>query len=193
MKCTNIQIIRVPEEEEREKEVESIFDAIMAVNFPNLKKETYPGTGSTEDPKQEESKQAHSRTFHESKQLEKSKCRGGRWNLGFSSWAECEDICKIASAVLQFKSSEIVKRQTWGLHVCCSLENCRLRRRGWAIDKALAGRPSKTLAPFENKSSFPGTFIPNGRHGHHWENTVSLHYKFGVSMNHFLFPLLLCI
>ena len=47
MKCTNIQIIRVLEEE-REKEVESVFDAIMAVNFPNLKKETYPSTGSTE-------------------------------------------------------------------------------------------------------------------------------------------------
>lgn len=37
---------------EREKETENIFDGIMADNFLNLKKEIYPGTGSTEGHKQ---------------------------------------------------------------------------------------------------------------------------------------------
>ena len=40
MKFTNIHIIGIPEGEEREKEVENVFDEIMAENFPNLKKET---------------------------------------------------------------------------------------------------------------------------------------------------------
>ena len=40
MKFTNIHIIGIPEGEEREKEVENVFDEIMAENFPNLKRET---------------------------------------------------------------------------------------------------------------------------------------------------------
>ena len=40
MKCTNIHIIGVPEEEEKEKETEKIFQEIIAENFPNMGKES---------------------------------------------------------------------------------------------------------------------------------------------------------
>ena len=53
---TNIYIIGAPEGEERAKGVENIFSEIMAEKFLNLKKEVHPGTGSTESPKQDESK-----------------------------------------------------------------------------------------------------------------------------------------
>ena len=40
IKCTNIQIIRVPEEEEeRKKEYEKILEEIIVENFPNKEKE----------------------------------------------------------------------------------------------------------------------------------------------------------
>ena len=32
--------------------IENVFEEIMAENFPNIKKETYPGIGNTEGPKQ---------------------------------------------------------------------------------------------------------------------------------------------
>ena len=38
LKCSNIQIIRVPEREEQQQEVENLFEQIMK-NFPNLAKE----------------------------------------------------------------------------------------------------------------------------------------------------------
>ena len=40
MKCNNIHIIGVPEEEEREKGAEVVLEQIIAENFPNLGKET---------------------------------------------------------------------------------------------------------------------------------------------------------
>ena len=40
MNCANIYIIGVPEGEEREKGMENLFEEIMAINFPNLEKET---------------------------------------------------------------------------------------------------------------------------------------------------------
>ena len=36
----------------------------MAENFPNLKKETYSATGSTEGPKKDKHKQTHNKTYH---------------------------------------------------------------------------------------------------------------------------------
>ena len=39
IKCTNIQIIGVPEEEEKEKGSEKIFEEIIVRNFPNMGKE----------------------------------------------------------------------------------------------------------------------------------------------------------
>ena len=38
-KCSNIQIIRVPEGEEKEQEIENLFEQILEENFPNLGKE----------------------------------------------------------------------------------------------------------------------------------------------------------
>ena len=37
-KCSNIQIIGVPEGEEEEQEIENLFEQIMKENFPNLAK-----------------------------------------------------------------------------------------------------------------------------------------------------------
>ena len=36
--CTNIQIIRVQDEEEKQKECKKIFEKIIAENFPNMEK-----------------------------------------------------------------------------------------------------------------------------------------------------------
>ena len=39
IKCTNIRIIGVPEDEEKEKGSEKIFKDIIIKNFPNMRKE----------------------------------------------------------------------------------------------------------------------------------------------------------
>ena len=38
--CTNICIIGILEEQEREKGMENVFEEIMSEDFPNMKKET---------------------------------------------------------------------------------------------------------------------------------------------------------
>ena len=39
IKCTNIWIIGIPEEEEKKKGYEKIFEEIIVENFPNMEKE----------------------------------------------------------------------------------------------------------------------------------------------------------
>ena len=39
IKCTNIQITRVPKEEEEKKGYEKLFEEIIIENFPNMEKE----------------------------------------------------------------------------------------------------------------------------------------------------------
>ena len=39
IKCTNIQNIQIPEEEEKKKEYEKNFEEIIVENFPNMEKE----------------------------------------------------------------------------------------------------------------------------------------------------------
>ena len=41
IKCTNIQIIGVPEEEEKKREYEKNFEEIIFENFPNMEKEIF--------------------------------------------------------------------------------------------------------------------------------------------------------
>ena len=38
IKCTNIQIIGVPEEEEKKKGYEKFFEEVIVENFPNMEK-----------------------------------------------------------------------------------------------------------------------------------------------------------
>ena len=60
-KCSNIQIIGVPEEEE-EQEIENLFEKIMKENFPNLAKKKnrlLGSSGSSESPKEFGPKEAH--------------------------------------------------------------------------------------------------------------------------------------
>ena len=40
IKSTNIRIIGVPEEEEKKKGYENVFEEIIVENFPNMEKET---------------------------------------------------------------------------------------------------------------------------------------------------------
>ena len=40
IKCTSIQIIGIPEEEEKKKGYEKISEEIIVENFPNMEKET---------------------------------------------------------------------------------------------------------------------------------------------------------
>ena len=64
IKHSNLCTIGIPEEE-REKGIQNVFEEIMAENLPNLKKETYPDTRSTEEgPKQDEPKQTYTKTYY---------------------------------------------------------------------------------------------------------------------------------
>ena len=40
IKCTNIQVIRIPEKKEKKKGSEKIFEWIIVENFPNMGKKT---------------------------------------------------------------------------------------------------------------------------------------------------------
>ena len=62
-KCTNIRIIGVPEEEEKKKGIEKIFEEIILENFPNYwKGNSQSSPGSTESPIQDNSKEKHAKT-----------------------------------------------------------------------------------------------------------------------------------
>ena len=58
-KCSNIRIIGVPEEEEKEREIKYLFEKIMKENFPNLVKEIDMQVQEAQSPKQDEHKEAH--------------------------------------------------------------------------------------------------------------------------------------
>ena len=66
IKCTNIQIIVVPEEEEKKKGTEKISEEIIVENFPNMEKErkgnSQSSPGVTESPIQDKSKEKHAKT-----------------------------------------------------------------------------------------------------------------------------------
>ena len=59
-KCTNIQIIGVPEEEE--KEYEKIFEEIIVENFPNMEKERVNQVQESQRVIQDKPKEKHAKT-----------------------------------------------------------------------------------------------------------------------------------
>ena len=65
LKCSNIQIIGVPEGQEQEQEIENLFEQIIKENFPNLAKERLPGSpgspGSPDSPKEVGPKGEHTK------------------------------------------------------------------------------------------------------------------------------------
>ena len=63
IKHTNIRIIRVPEEEEKKKGTEKIFEEIIVENFPNMGKERVTQVQEgTESPIQDKSKKKRVKT-----------------------------------------------------------------------------------------------------------------------------------
>ena len=59
IKHTNIQIIGVPEEEEKKKGYEKNFDEIIVENFPNMEKETVKSKSSIQDKPKEKHAKTH--------------------------------------------------------------------------------------------------------------------------------------
>jgi len=59
IKCSNIQIIRVPEEEEKKKGYEKIFEEIIVDNLPSMEKEFQSSPRSTKSPIQDKPKEKH--------------------------------------------------------------------------------------------------------------------------------------
>ena len=62
IKCTNIRIIGVPEEEEKKKGTEKIFEEIRVENFPNMGKEIVNQVQEMQSPIQDKSKEKHAKT-----------------------------------------------------------------------------------------------------------------------------------
>ena len=64
-KYTNICVIRgTRRRKEREQEIENLLEEILTENFPNLVKEIDIQVQEVKDPKQDEPKEAHTKTHH---------------------------------------------------------------------------------------------------------------------------------
>ena len=63
-KCSNIQIIGVPEGEKEEQEIENLFEKIMKENFPYLAKEIDIQGPVILSLKEAEPKEAHTKAHH---------------------------------------------------------------------------------------------------------------------------------
>ena len=64
-KHSNIRIIRVPEGEEEEQEIENLFEQIMKENFPNLAKEIhFQEVQEAQSPKDAGPKEEHTKAHH---------------------------------------------------------------------------------------------------------------------------------
>ena len=61
IKCTNIQMIGVPEEE-KEKGREKIFEFIIVKKFPNMGKEIFTQVQEVQSPIQDKPKKEHTET-----------------------------------------------------------------------------------------------------------------------------------
>ena len=63
IKCTNIQIIGAPEEEDKKKRYEKIFEEIIVENFPNMEKEIVNQVQEAQSPIQDKPKEKHAKTY----------------------------------------------------------------------------------------------------------------------------------
>ena len=59
IKCTNIWIIEVPQEEEKKKATEKIFEEIIVENFPTMGKEIVNQVQEVQSPLQDKPKEEH--------------------------------------------------------------------------------------------------------------------------------------
>ena len=65
LKCSNTQIIGVPEGEEQQQEIENLFEQIMKENFPNLVKEIdFQEVQEAQSPKEVGPKEEHTKAHH---------------------------------------------------------------------------------------------------------------------------------
>ena len=62
IKHTNIWVIRVPEEEEKKKGYENIFEEIIVENFPNMEKEIVDQVQEAQSPIKNKPKEKHTKT-----------------------------------------------------------------------------------------------------------------------------------
>ena len=62
IKCTNIRIIGVPEQEEKKKRTEKIFESIIVEYFPNMGKEIVNQVQEVHRPIQGKSREKHAKT-----------------------------------------------------------------------------------------------------------------------------------
>ena len=101
IKCTNIQIIGVPEEEEKKKGSEKIFEEIIVENFPNMEKEmaTHSSGSCLENPRD-----------------------GGAW------WAPIYGVAQSRTRLKRLSSSSssafLVMQNIWGNPVPSSQFSC---------------------------------------------------------------------
>ena len=62
IKCPNIRIIGVPEEEDKKKDHEKILEEIIVENFPKMGKEIITQVQETQSPKQDKPRAKHPKT-----------------------------------------------------------------------------------------------------------------------------------
>ena len=62
IKCTNIRILGVPEEEEKKKRYEKICEEIIVENFPNMEKERVNQVQESQRVIQDKPKEKHAKT-----------------------------------------------------------------------------------------------------------------------------------
>ena len=63
IKHTNIQARRIPEEEEKKKSTEKIFEEIIVENFPNMKNEIVNQVQEAKSSIQDKPKEKHTKTL----------------------------------------------------------------------------------------------------------------------------------
>ena len=67
LKCSNVQIIGVPEGEEEEQKIENLFENIMKENFPNLAKGMdFQEVQEAQSPKEVGTKETHTKAHQNS-------------------------------------------------------------------------------------------------------------------------------